>query len=270
MNFVSSIDGPGVSNEIAVATQALVRGVSQSYAIYDKPGRPVSIELAVRQHAAYISALQKSGLEISFVEPDESRPDCVFIEDTAVVWNQHALITRMCPDREGEQQAVQNILQKTHEIRKLTGSATLEGGDVLHTADTTYVGLSSRTNKPGVRDLRNFMAIFGRRVISIPIEKCLHLKTCATYLGDGQLMVAPGLIPTNAFDAEAMIETDPSEARAANCLRIGRHLLIPAGCPKTERRLQRFAETKNLEIISLNISEFEKGDGSLTCLSIIW
>ena len=228
------------------------------------------MELAESQHAAYVRALRSSGLQINFVKADDERIDCVFIEDTAIVWDGQALITRMNPHREGEQPAVEAFLGKTHRIARLQVSERLEGGDVLHTDQVTYVGESSRTNQAGIAALRKFLAPLGRPVVPVPVRRCLHLKTAATYLGDRTMMVAPKLLDAFHFDVEEVIETEPGEESAANCLRIGSHLLIPAGTHRTEKKLRVFSQKKGLEIVPLECSEFQKGGGSLTCLSLLW
>jgi dimethylargininase len=250
--------------------RALVRAVARSYvAYYARKGRTVSASLADAQHAQYRRALETAGLTVTVVPPDETFPDGVFIEDTAVVWGQYALIARMCPEREGEQAAVAEVLRPTHTIRRLIAGATLDGGDVLHLDDSTYVGLSTRTNEAGAEAVRELLVPFGRRVVTVPVANCLHLKTGVTYLGNRTLLAVPGWFELRRFHAEEVIHTGEGEQGSANTLRIGNHLLVPAGYPETARRLQRFAEQHGLHVQTLDISEFEKGDGSLTCLSII-
>ncbi len=254
-------------NEIPAPTRALLRSLAESYA---NPYPGVSLARARQQHAAYVQALRSAGLEVKFVEADEARPDCVFIEDTAIVWNARALLTRMAPHREGEQAGVEAALRPTHRISRVAPPATLEGGDVLHVDDSTYVGLTGRTNKAGVETLREFLTPFGRHVVAVRVEACLHLKSGASYLGDGTLLVAPGLVKSRDFDVEEVVETARGEDYAANCLRLGSFLLIPAGFPQTEKKLRRFAEKHGVEVMPLDCSEFRKGGGSLTCLSLLW
>lgn len=253
------------------ASRALVRSVSPSYAVaYRRLGIRIDQDRAEAQHHAYVEALRGAGLGVDIVEPDVERYDCVFIEDTAVLWNTHALVTRMPPDREGEQPPVEEQLRQSHQIAHLPSEATLEGGDVLHVDDMTYVGLSSRTNSAGAEALRLLMGRFGRTVVAVPVLAALHLKTVVTYLGDGTLMAAPDAIGKDTFGVREIISTGPEESRAANCLRIGNRLLIPASSPITERRIRSFAEDRGICVVPVDISEFEKGDGSLTCLSLIW
>lgn len=254
-----------------MATRALVREVPASYATYyAAKGVVVDAELARRQHADYVAALRQVGLESSHVQADEERPDCVFIEDTAVVWEDRALIMRMNPAREGEQRGVEAALAATHRISRVEPPAALEGGDVLHTDSATFVGITARTNHFGAKALESFLMPFGRRVISVEVQKCLHLKSAATYLGEGTVIVAPEFIDQSIFAKYSIFETAPGEAYAANCLRIGKHLLMPRGFPRTRAKLEKFAARAGATLVSIDCSEFRKGDGSLTCLSLIW
>lgn len=255
---------------MSAPTQAWVRTISRSYVdYYARRGISVDADRADAQHAAYIRALQAADLAVSAIEADELLPDCVFIEDTAVVWDRQFLVTRMWREREGEQTAVADTLQRTHTRFSLPVDATLDGGDVMHVADTTYVGLSNRTNAAGIKAVGAFLKPFGRRVVPVPVPKCLHLKTGVTYLGDGTLLAVPEWFDMRLFDVPDVIYTEPGEPGAANCLRIRDHLLIPEGYPQTGRKLQRFADEHNLQLTRIEITEFEKGDGGLTCLSII-
>ncbi len=251
-------------------TRALVRTLPRSYAShYARRGVTISLTLADRQHQAYGRALEAAGLAVSFVEADESLPDCVFVEDTAVAWDQHALITRMAEHREGEQPAVEAALRRSHVISHLPKGAKLEGGDVLHADDLTYVGLSSRTNQAGAEALRGFLSPFGREVVTVLVSECLHLKTGVTYLGDDTLLAVPGWFDMSRFDVNDVVHAAEGEQGSANCLRIRDRLLMPAGYPETARRVQRFAEAHGVTVTQLVISEFEKGGGSMTCLSLI-
>lgn len=254
-----------------IATRALVRRPARSYReYYARRDVQVSLADADRQHDAYIRGLQAAGLAVAVVEADENFPDGVFIEDTAIVWGQHTLRTRLWRDREGEQDMVTEALRATHTLTTMPPGATLDGGDVLHLGEVTYVGLSSRTNETGVEAVRAFLAPFGRRVIAVPVQHCLHLKTAATSLGNNTALAAPGLIDIGFFEGVEVLFTDPSEPGAANCLRVGDHLLIAAGYPRTRLRLEAFAKEFGVRLVPLEISEFEKGDGSLSCLSILW
>lgn len=252
-------------------TTALVRRVAQTYAGFHlEAGITISPELAETEHAAYISALQAAGLQVQIAAADDTFPDCVFIEDVAVVFGSRALIGRLSPHREGEQEPIEKRLRQWHETLSLAPGALLEGGDVLHIGSTTYVGLTGRTNEAGAESLRDFLRPLGQRVVAVPSQKSLHLKSVVTYLGDGVLIAAPDFVDLRRFEINDIIFTPRDEITAANCLRVGNDLLIPAGKPATEKRLREFAERKGINLVPLNISEFEKGEGSLTCLSLIW
>jgi dimethylargininase len=252
-------------------TNALVRKMPHSYLdYYMKQGITISEDFAGKQHLAYVNALTSAGLKVSYIDADEECPDCVFIEDTAVVLKKNALITHLIKRREMEHEPVETALRKTHTVYKESGEMQLEGGDVIHVGDTTYVGLSGRTNSLGAEYLRTFLMQFGRRVVKISVDNCLHLKSGVTYIGNGTLMAISGWFNLRKFDVEDVLYTQSGENPAANCLRIRDKLIIPNDCPATRKVLQRFAEKNNLELIGLDTSEFRKGGGLLTCLSIIW
>ena len=251
--------------------RALVRPPPRAYRDY-YAGRGVTIDLplADTQHAGYVDALCASGLAVTSIPAANEFPDGVFVEDTGVVWNGRMLVTRMVDRREGEQAAVCACLQATHEVVTLPAGARLEGGDVLHADEVTYVGLSERTNRKGADALREFLSPTKRSVVGIPVERCLHLKTAATWLGEGTMLVAKELVDVGDFRVDRILATPAGETHAANTLRIGRSLLYRSSFPATGRLLQQFAREHDLTPRRLDLSEFEKGDGSLTCLSIIF
>jgi dimethylargininase len=249
-------------------TTALMRRVPDSYApFYAARGVSISNQTARAQHAAYADALRSAGVQVHLLDGDEAWPDCVFVEDPAVVVPPRALIGRLTEHRRGEPPAVEAALRQWHQTAALPADARLEGGDVLHVEGTTYVGLTARTNERGVDALREFLA--PRRVVAVPIDRYLHLKTAATYLGNGTLVAAPDC-GVDAFDVDEVIRVDPAEPVASNCLRVNGDLLVVAGNPRTEVRLRAFGERHGVRVVPLEISEFQKGDGSLTCLSILW
>jgi dimethylargininase len=253
-------------------TRALVRPFPATYApSYRTRGIEIAPARAAQQHRAYARALEHAGLRVETLSTDEAFYDCVFVEDTAVVWGRAVLIGALGrPDRQGEQGAVMEWLARTHTVIDLPPGATLEGGDVMHTDEVTYVGLSARTNTAGANALRDFMMGVGRPVVTVPVTNALHLKTAATYLGNGTVIAADGCIDLDRFKDLSVIKTPPGEPGAANCLRIGETLLIPAGYPASERALKVFASAHQLHVEALDISEFEKGGGSLSCLSLRW
>jgi dimethylargininase len=253
-------------------TRAVVRRFPNTYLTsYRRKGVDISPALALEQHRAYTQCLERSGVQVDHVPADDAFYDCVFVEDTAIVWGMGVLVTAMgAVDREGEQSAVRSYFARTHELFEMPAGATLEGGDVLHVEDVTYVGLSSRTNRAGAAALAQFMEKAGRAVIQVEVANALHLKTAVTYVGDGTVIAAPGCVDLDRFrDLDVMCIAD-GEAGAANCLRIGASLLMPSRNPATEQLVNGFASRHGLSVEVLDISEFEKGGGSLSCLSLLW
>jgi dimethylargininase len=253
-------------------TRALVRPFPATYApSYRTRGIEILAARAAQQHHAYARAFERAGLRVETLPTDEAFYDCVFVEDTAVVWGRAVLIGALgTPDRQGEQRAVAEWFTRTHSVIDLPPDARLEGGDVMHTDEVTYVGLSTRTNTAGAAALKDFMTSMGRSVVTVPVTNALHLKTAATYLGNGTVIAADGCIDLDRFKDLTVIRTPAGEAGAANCLRIGDTLLLPAGYPASERAVKVFAAAHQLRVEALDISEFEKGGGSLSCLSLRW
>lgn len=250
---------------------ALVRRPALKYAGYYAPrGISISDDLTSRQHDAYIKALLSAGVTVSTLPPHPEHHDSVFIEDTAIVYEGRALITRMNDVRQGEQADVEAWLAGRFEIVHPPEDARIEGGDVLHLEDVTLVGQSERTNEAGVEALRRFMEPFNHPVQAIPITKCLHLKSAITYLGNRTVLATSQWLDAEIPGNYRRIETDLAEPNAANALRVNNSLLLSAAFPQTAARVRQFAVSHNLQIIQLDISETQKGDGALTCQSILW
>ncbi len=237
---------------------------------YVSRGRTISPDLCETQHAAYAGALRAAGVAVRVLDADEVTPDCVFIEDTAVLWGGHALSTRPRPPRTAEADAIAGYLRDTHEISMLPDGAFLEGGDVFSTESATFVGLSSRTNREGIEALSRFMARFGRETIAVPIEKAFHLKSAVTYLGDNTIAISPALVDTAPFARFEHIEIDADEHHGANAIRARDTLIVSENYPKARRKLEAFAARRGLNVIAVQNGEFEKGDGAITCLSLLW
>jgi dimethylargininase len=251
--------------------RALVRTPPRAYSrAYAAKRIHIDFALAEAQHQTYVSTLEQAGTPVSWVAPAEQFYDCVFIEDTVVVWHDRALVTRMTGHRQGEQSEVAAALRTSHLISELSAESRLEGGDVLHTEETTYVGLTQRTNDRGAQALSDFLGGFGRRVVPVLVSGALHLKTIATYLGNGTLLVAPEHVDARVFDVDEVIVTASKGNGCANCLRVRDTLIVPEGYPHTLEQLRVFADKHSVRVVPVNLSEFEKGDGSATCLSVLW
>jgi dimethylargininase len=221
----------------------LVRGVSDALASYGS-----DVARARRQHAAYVEAL---GETVALPE-DPQLADCCFVEDTAVIDADRALITRMgSPARRPECVAVAGFLaEQGLEVTRMAPPATLDGGDVLRVGERVYVGLSSRTNRDGVRALEDFL---GRPCTPVPVERCLHLKTACTALDGGTVLLNPAWVDRGPFAGLAVLEADDP-----NVLVVGGQCLAASAATAAQVPGARL----------LDISEFQKADGGLTCLSL--
>jgi dimethylargininase len=245
---------------------AVTRGVSPSIAqceLTHLEREPIEYERAVAQHAEYQHALEHAGFHIVEIDADASFPDCVFIEDTAVVLDEIAVIMRPgASSRRGEISAVEEVLRQYRELVRIDAPATLDGGDVLVLDDTIYVGLSTRTAGDAIDQLARAT---GRRVIGVPIEGCLHLKTAVTRVSDDALLINRQWVDSSLFDRWHLIDVDPEEPSGANALLAGESVIYPEEFPRTRDRL----EARGLKILSVNASELAKAEGGVTCCSLI-
>jgi dimethylargininase len=225
---------------------------------------PVDVALARAQHAAYADALAASGWMIRQAPAAEDCPDSVFIEDTVVVCEDLAVLGRPgAPGRRAEVPGVAGIMRslglRTAWIQQ---PGTLDGGDVLQAGHTVYVGRGGRTNGAGIRQLRALLAPLGRTVIAVPLGNVLHLKSAVTALPDGTFLLRPRLVPAGLFPAVRPVEEE------AGCHVVplsGDRVLIAASAPRTAGLLDDVGFTP----VMADISEFEKLEGCVTCLSVL-
>lgn len=227
---------------------------------------PIDFGRATSQHAEYEAALERLGCTIVHVAPAPDMPDSVFIEDTAVVVDELAVITRPgAESRRGETVGVAEALKVFRELALIEAPGILDGGDVLRIEGRMWVGLSSRTNAEGVEQLARHLAPFGCLVKPVSVRECLHLKTAVTYAGNGAVIINPRWIDAEPFDGFEVIEVDPSEPFAANVLHLGATTLCAAAFPRTRERL----EARGIATHAVDASELAKAEGGLTCCSLI-
>ena len=252
------------------AARALVRppGASLAGALCAKaPSEPIDVRLARQQHAAYCAALRAAGLALLDLAPDDGYPDGPFVQDTAVVYGDLAVIARFgVESREGEQAAVRQALRGQKRLAQIQSPATLEGGDVLHIGSRVYVGLSARTNHAGYAQLRELLEPEGATVLPLPVPDGLHLLSGCTYLGQGVLLATGIYGDVPAFSGLDVIHVPPHEAPAANALALGNTVVLPAGFPGTARRILE----RGFQVLPLTLTEFAKADGGVTCLSLLY
>ncbi len=222
---------------------------------------PQSIDyvMASVQHREYRRLLASLGIEVVSIPADPAYPDCVFIEDTAIVLDDVAVITRPgAESRRGETRAVAEVLEQYRPLVHIEAPATIDGGDVLVLDDRIYVGLSQRTNEAALAQLRFHTR---REVIPVNVHGCLHLKSAITRVSKGELLVNRGWIDVAPFDGWTLI--DAEEPFAANALLAGDTVVYPNAFPRTREKL------RYLDVREVDASELAKAEGGVTCCSLI-
>jgi dimethylargininase len=226
---------------------------------------PIDAALALQQHAAYVSCLRALGVEVVALPPEANLPDATFVEDAAIVLDEVAVITRPgAASRLPEVPSVADALRPYRPLLAITAPGTLDGGDVLHIDRDLYVGTGGRSNVEGIAQLRDLLAPHGYRVHAVAVTGCLHLKSAVTYLGDGLLLANPAWLDLAPLARYDLLPVAPEEPFAANTLRLGDTLLHPAGFPRTTDLLAK----RNVTLRTLDISEMQKAEAALTCLSL--
>lgn len=224
----------------------------------------VDVALASTQHKAYVNALVSSGWTIEQVPTAEECPDSVFIEDAVVVCEDLAVLTRPgAPQRRAEIAGIADIAGSLGlRTARIQEPGTLDGGDVLQAGRTVYVGRGGRTNGEGIRQLRALLAPLRRTVIAVPLGRVLHLKSAVTALPDGTFLLLPELVPAGLFPASRPV----TEESGCHVVPLGEdRVLIAASAPRTAAFLQDVGFVP----VVVDISEFEKLEGCVTCLSVL-
>ena len=228
-------------------------------------GKP-DYQRALLQHSQYVEALLKCNLTVIELDEDGRFPDSTFVEDTAVVDKEFAVITNLgAQSRKGEEIAISEKLKTFYKnIESIRKPGTLEGGDVMKVEEHYYIGLSNRTNNEGANQLMKILKRYGYSSSTVPLKKVIHLKTGISYLGDSILLVSGEFKGHSDFREYNLIEVQESEAYATNSLRINEFVLIPQGYTNLKRQILNF----NFKVLELEMSEFKKMDGGLSCLSL--
>ena len=252
-------------------TRALLRLPGENYAAgitTSAEGAPV-LARALEQHRRYAAALETCGVRTTTLPADPRYPDGTFVEDTAIVTARGAIITRPgAAARAGETEVIAAALGRHyHALAHITAPGTLDGGDVCETDSGVLIGITARTNEAGARQLAGFLAGLGQAATLVDIRAVaglLHLKTGISYLGDGRLAVAAGLPRLPAFAGYEQVTVAAEESYAANCVRVNDRVLVAAGYPRFADELVRLG----YHPLPLEMSEFRKMDGGLSCLSL--
>lgn len=249
-------------------TKAIVKKPCRNITLgISKAGAEIpNYEKVLIQHGEYVFALKKCGLEVHVLEADENFPDSCFIEDVALL-TPHCCITTNpgAPSRKGEIVGIKDVLGRFYsDIEKIESPGTLEAGDVMMVGRHFYIGLSERTNKIGAKQMISILNKYGMSATTISLEKDLHLKTGLSYLENNNLIACGEFVSKPEFKKFHILEISEADAYAANCVWINGFVLVPKGYPIS----RKIIEDAGYKTIEVDVSEFKKLDGGLSCLSL--
>jgi dimethylargininase len=223
--------------------------------------------LVLRQHAAYQDALRACDAEVITLDVNQALPDCVFVEDTAIVLDDVAVMMSMgAKSRRAEPAGLEPVLRTYRPIERVSLPATIDGGDVVRAGRALYVGESERTNAAGIDALRRVVAPHGYSVTGIQVHGCLHLKTACSALPDGRFLVNANWIDTSSLPAGSLVQVPASEPWAGDVLVIGNRIISSDAFPETVELLA----AAGFDMIPVSVSEFAKAEGGVTCLSLVF
>lgn len=229
------------------------------------------LDQALEQHAEYCDALRECGLDLTILEPDLLYPDSTFVEDSAILTPDAAVLCRPgAPSRAGEVATIGSVIERFYNrILTIDPPGTVDGGDVCEAEDHFFIGISSRTNEEGARQLARHLKMLGHTASTIDIRgmsTILHLKSGISYIGDNMLVVMDEMAPNPQFARFNLLGVAAAESYASNCVRVNDRILVTEGFPGITDDLA----SRGLHPLALNMSEFQKMDGGLSCLSLRW
>jgi dimethylargininase len=228
---------------------------------------PIDVDAAASQHRRYEACLARLGCDVQSLPAEPDLPDSVFVEDTAVVLDELAVISRPgAESRRPETRSIEAAIEQLRTLVHIESPGTLDGGDVLVVGREMFVGFSERTNEAGAEQLRAFVEPLGYTLTGVPLRSCLHLKSAVTEVARRRLLVNTDWVDAGIFRGMDLIEVDPKEPFAANALRVGDAVVFPA---RFVRTLARLADA-GLEITPVEVSELAKAEGGVTCCSLIF
>lgn len=245
---------------VRTPSQAMLNGITTA-----DLGLP-DYEKAMNQHQAYVQALTDCGLNVNTMAPAPEFPDGCFVEDTALLTKRCAIVARLgAKSRQGEESDVRDLLTGYFEhIESIESPGTLEPGDVMMVGDHFYIGLSERTNAVGASQMISLLEKYGFRGSTIAMNEMLHLKTGLSYLENNTIVACGEFLRHPAFANFDLIAIDEKESYAANCIWVNGTVIVPAGFPNAVQKI----EAAGYPVIQLDVSEFQKLDGGLSCLSL--
>jgi dimethylargininase len=227
---------------------------------------PIDLNVARTQHRAYVNVLRQLGCEVIELSAEADLPDSVFVEDTAFILPEVAVITRPGADsRKPETESIIRALSPHIKLVHVRAPATVDGGDVLVLGKNIYVGLSTRSNPEAIRQLNDLLCGSGYTVRGVELQDCLHLKSAVTRVDNRILLINKNWVDTSHFVNFDLLDVDPSEPYAANCLPVGDSIIFPTAFPKTRANL----EERGYKVLTVDVSELAKAEGAVTCCSLI-
>lgn len=228
---------------------------------------PINLETAQTQHHEYIQALKELGCAVLELPAETDLPDSVFVEDTAVILREVALLTRPGVDsRKPETESIARALSPYREIVRIQPPATVDGGDVLVLEKNIFVGMSTRSNAFAIDQMNQLLGKYGYKTQGVKLHDCLHLKSAVTRVDENNtLLINRNWVDVETFDGYELIDIDPSEPFAANCLPINGSIIYPTSFPKTTAKL----EARGYRVNPVMVDELAKAEGAVTCCSLI-
>jgi len=229
--------------------------------------KSIDVEAARLQHHQYEKCLANLGCDVHCLPVEPELPDSVFVEDTAVVLDELAVITRPGPEsRRLETASVAKALESHRELRYIESPGTIEGGDVMQSGKKLFVGLSGRSNTAGIEQLRAHVLPFGYTLDAVELRGCLHLKSAVCPIARNTLLINRAWVDTSTFEDMELINVDPSEPFGANALWVGQAVIYPSAYPATRKRM----EDRGIVVATVDASELAKAEGGVTCCSLIF
>ena len=245
---------------VRTPSQSMVNGLTSA-----KLGVP-DYKKACIQHKDYIQALKSCGVQVTVLDAKEKFPDSTFVEDVALLTPECAILCNPgAPSRKGEVEGIKSSIADFYaEIEEIKSPGTVEAGDIMMVGSHFYIGISERTNSEGAKQMISILQKYGMSASVVSLAKVLHLKTGLAYLENNNLLACGEFLGKEEFQKFNIIEIDEEESYAANCIWINGTVLVPAGFPRSKNAI----ENAGYKIIEVDVSEFQKLDGGLSCLSL--
>ncbi len=249
---------------------AITRAISPAIAACEltyHSRQPIDFARAEEQHGEYQKLIARLGARVISLPPEPQLPDAIFVEDTALVLDEVAVLLPMgAASRRAERPSIERALMPFRPIERIDLPATIEGGDVMRIGRALFAGRSSRTNQDGIRKLAALVSRHGYEVKAVPVKGCLHLKSACTYLGRNTILGNRSWIGAEMFADFEWLEVPAGEPAAGNTLTIGKKVILPASFPRTRELL----EQHGFPVVTLDISELQKAESGLTCSSLVF